>query len=425
MLPANHKICLVGLSVDYTKQDILDYMQSLFPSAQFELNMKLKKNNKNKGWAALTTDRQIFKKSILEMKKFNLKGKNFFATDFLEKEDLQKFQEDFNRRKLFVNKIPLEVTTMQFRDFFEQFGELEDAFVVTSKRKKLDLNYGFLIFKRREDSERLLEHEVIDFSGSEVTIERFRCRQTQQDDGLAKKGETGTPKNRTVRPEDNDNKARNSANLLGKKKKKKRKRQRRGSKLDIPRGNGDSLKLGRGNGPEFGGLEGQLRGQDCLQSYNDDSRDFSIQYSPYEQSFQQHDYQPEPNLCPPKIIYERGTINAHASYGYNIPRTKTISSFKPTVFTSRIELEDLQNKKKLAFANRKKNIGNSKKKFVPFLDFESKDPRSSAGKVVRLARREIQSNQKLSNLRLNKYNRSGESKLASRQGVQEYYFYKI
>lgn len=428
MLPGNHKICLVGLSVDYTKKEILDHLQSLFPTAKLDLAMKLKKNNKNRGWATLTTEKERFKKLILEMKKFNLKGKNFFAKDFLEKDDLHKFQDDFNRRKIFVNKVPLEITTTQFRSFFEHFGELEDAFVVTTKNKKLALNYGFLIFRKREEAEELLKLEVVDFQGSEVTVERFRCRQTQEDQEMARNktgGEVG------------GSEGQKPARSKRKKKKRKKKKKAPGSKLeDRARGMEEVYVLKSEANvapgvfyPQQGGnrgtkLEGRRAGIDPqgrtggIQPNLDRGKEYSEWYSSNIGHFR--------GLYNREIssLAQSYTINKHSRREFEQPQAyyqDRIPSGKPALKSGANPLlfppmavnlpPDSQNKKS-AKADRKK-------KFVPFIDFYSKDPRSSTGKVVRLARREIQANQKLDNLRLNRRSPLWKTRLV-KQGLREF-----
>ena len=40
---------------------------------------------------------------------------------------------NYKTRKMFVGGLPLDVTNQAFRDFFQQFGEIEDSIVILDK----------------------------------------------------------------------------------------------------------------------------------------------------------------------------------------------------------------------------------------------------------------------------------------------------
>lgn len=53
---------------------------------------------------------------------------------------------------------------------------MEDAFIVANKEGRLKLNYGFLVFKRIKDAQRMVEAGRINFEGGQVIAEEFRNR---------------------------------------------------------------------------------------------------------------------------------------------------------------------------------------------------------------------------------------------------------
>lgn len=109
MQPHPTKICLVGIPKTCTRKDLCSYMKSLFPSACFSIALKASKNKANYGWATLVTKSKEFYQAVLDFGKFSLEGKTFFAKKFMNRKKLQKFRKEFERRKVFVNKIPLHV----------------------------------------------------------------------------------------------------------------------------------------------------------------------------------------------------------------------------------------------------------------------------------------------------------------------------
>lgn len=182
-----HKICLVGLSVEFKKSEVLNYLTLLYPNSEFSLDMKFRGNGKNQGWATLGVKDQKLHQEILETGRFSYRGKNFFAKRYLEPEELKKFQEDFNQRRVFVKNIPRRVNNKQLASFFRVYGELEDAFIIQNSNKKIGLNYGFLVFRCIQDAQRLLKFNRIDFFGKFILIEKFRSRKKRKEKKIEKK----------------------------------------------------------------------------------------------------------------------------------------------------------------------------------------------------------------------------------------------
>lgn len=62
-------------------------------------------------------------------------------------------------RKLFVGGIPPPATFQEFRSYFEQFGEIEDALLPPKQDGSSHNNgFGFVTFKRPSDARAVLNH---------------------------------------------------------------------------------------------------------------------------------------------------------------------------------------------------------------------------------------------------------------------------
>ncbi|XP_042506659.1 UBP1-associated protein 2A-like [Macadamia integrifolia] len=59
-------------------------------------------------------------------------------------------------RKLFVHGLGWETSTEKLREFFSQYGEIEDGNVVLDKASGKSKGYGFLLFKHRRDAQKAL-----------------------------------------------------------------------------------------------------------------------------------------------------------------------------------------------------------------------------------------------------------------------------
>lgn len=51
-----------------------------------------------------------------------------------------------NKNKLFVGNLPYEVTSEELGEFFSQFGEIEEAVVITDRMTGKSKGYGFVRF---------------------------------------------------------------------------------------------------------------------------------------------------------------------------------------------------------------------------------------------------------------------------------------
>merc|ERR1719334_400902 len=61
-------------------------------------------------------------------------------------------------RKLFIGNIDYGCTDDEFRQYFEGYGELEESIVMKTRGKPR--GFGFVIFKSREDAERVMTEDL-------------------------------------------------------------------------------------------------------------------------------------------------------------------------------------------------------------------------------------------------------------------------
>lgn len=64
----------------------------------------------------------------------------------------------FKTNKMFVGGLPADVTNDMFKEFFSQFGEIEDSIVILDKDTGRSRGFGFITFKYEESAERVLEN---------------------------------------------------------------------------------------------------------------------------------------------------------------------------------------------------------------------------------------------------------------------------
>ncbi len=59
--------------------------------------------------------------------------------------------------KLFVGNLPWSIRNDGLRELFEEFGEVEDAFVLTDRATGRSKGFGFVTFVNEEDAAKAIE----------------------------------------------------------------------------------------------------------------------------------------------------------------------------------------------------------------------------------------------------------------------------
>lgn len=63
-------------------------------------------------------------------------------------------------RKLFIGALPSKLTLLEFRTYFEQFGELDDICLpLQDKLKKLNRGHGFVTFRDTSSVKKVIEQK--------------------------------------------------------------------------------------------------------------------------------------------------------------------------------------------------------------------------------------------------------------------------
>lgn len=99
---------------------------------------------------------------------------------FLNKESFAREKLHREEGKLFVKFIPWWVSDLQFRNYFEEFGELETCyrvrFIDRNKPHSLQKTsgyYGYLIFKDASVGQRVLAHKYYKIGNTKMKVQKF------------------------------------------------------------------------------------------------------------------------------------------------------------------------------------------------------------------------------------------------------------
>lgn len=181
----NNKVFLVGIPPSAKKWELNYFLSELFNGRNsFHLALKRNKHNKkNSGCATLFLKEKTHYEQILSTEKLFFQDRHIIAKKFMKKNELKKSREDLKKRKVFVKGLPNSVTSLELFEFFERFGELEDAYIAGENSPNSSLfystsfNYGFLVFLQAEKATELIQRETINYNGFKLAVFPYRTKE--------------------------------------------------------------------------------------------------------------------------------------------------------------------------------------------------------------------------------------------------------
>lgn len=141
--------------------------------------LKKKKNEKKiKGYCFVVLTSKIEFDKMLKEETHELEGRILIIKPYLKGEELEKFREEVENRRVFIKEIPLEFEDKDLLPLLKQFGSLEDCFIardIVNGGKSRGFGYGTFHFV--EDARKAFEIGFVEYSkneGENGRIEIFR-----------------------------------------------------------------------------------------------------------------------------------------------------------------------------------------------------------------------------------------------------------
>ncbi|THU70502.1 hypothetical protein C4D60_Mb08t25690 [Musa balbisiana] len=85
---------------------------------------------------------------------------------------------DFKTRKIFVGGIPTTLSEDEFKNFFSEFGRVDDHEIIRDHTTNRSRGFGFIVFEKEKDVDDLLAKKgnMIDLAGTKVEIKKAEPR---------------------------------------------------------------------------------------------------------------------------------------------------------------------------------------------------------------------------------------------------------
>ncbi|CAL9109583.1 unnamed protein product [Musa hybrid cultivar] len=181
------KIFVGGLPKDTTLETFVKHFE-IYGEIVDSVIMKDRITNKPRGFGFITykdasvvdrviDDTHVFSGKTVEIKRTIPKG----AAPL----------KDFKTRKIFVGGIPTTLSEDEFKNFFSEFGRVEDHEIIRDHTTNRSRGFGFILFEKEKDVDDLLAKKgnMIDLAGTKVEIKKAEPRKPSNAPSSAFDGE--------------------------------------------------------------------------------------------------------------------------------------------------------------------------------------------------------------------------------------------
>jgi RNA recognition motif-containing protein len=129
--------------------------------------MKDRKTKGSKGYAFVTVTDHLKIPNILCVPQV-IEGRTVDVQVASRRGEKEKWKDEQKKRKVFVSNIPSHIDNESLAEYFTQFGEVRNAFVIRDFASKASLNYGYVEFMDADVNERVLNLENLKLDGAEL-----------------------------------------------------------------------------------------------------------------------------------------------------------------------------------------------------------------------------------------------------------------
>lgn len=152
-LEENRKLFLGRLSYDLQNHDLVQYFQK-YGVLEDAVVMRFNDSGRSKGFGFVTfasleeteacfiDGPHILDGKRIDMKRATPKGDNIVRSQF---------QEDLQKRKLFIGSVPYTTTTENLKEYFSQFGAIEDCIVMKDSNTGRSRGFGYVTYSSVEE----------------------------------------------------------------------------------------------------------------------------------------------------------------------------------------------------------------------------------------------------------------------------------
>ena len=206
---ASFTVFITGLSFCMKRKGLIDFFKSIYPSTVNFTPKRLGRNKRVPGFGFLLLGSEKEAQDALRRKTFSYEDKELKAEPYLNQEDLKTQKDDFEKRKVYVGKIPRKLNSTVLKEAMEKaFGSVEKAYIIlnSSYKRKNRKGFGYVIFNTEASAKRAIDHKLLEIASFKAVLILEKLKQknpkkNQKGGSDKKKQESEQKGSRELRPE--------------------------------------------------------------------------------------------------------------------------------------------------------------------------------------------------------------------------------
>ncbi|KAH9614350.1 hypothetical protein KSS87_011919 [Heliosperma pusillum] len=176
------KLFVGGITWETTEDTLRDHF-SKYGDVTNAVVMRDKATGRPRGFAFVHFSDPSALDSLL-LDKHTIDGRMVEAKRALSREDQNAFRQDSSQgrtsggggnirtKKIFVGGLPPTLTDEEFRQYFENFGQVTDAVIMYDQSTQRPRGFGFISFDTEDAVDRVLQKNFHDLNGKDVEVKR-------------------------------------------------------------------------------------------------------------------------------------------------------------------------------------------------------------------------------------------------------------
>jgi len=170
------KIFLGGLAGYFQEQELYNMFKSLNFTSILKIDLiKSKKDPKiNAGFGFMLVQCPKEAIKILKIHQFELNNRMFVAKDYKRGNDLDDFQDEVQKRRVFVHTIDPCKSNKEIKDFFGKVVPIEDGYIIKKSGSKF--NIGYLMAATLEGAKYLIKKKKFSFGNTTCIVTPYEKR---------------------------------------------------------------------------------------------------------------------------------------------------------------------------------------------------------------------------------------------------------
>ena len=166
-----------GISIDIKREELENYFSKFGKINNIEIPID-KKTGRGKGFAHIYFENKNSIDNILK-KEHIFDNKTIQVEKGLSKQEQKKKLKNYSKYKIYVAKLPKNLTEEEFTEYFRTFGKVKRAYIVFDNITRKSRGFGYVEFFNKESASKALSYENHDLNGIKIIVNEMKLKKEQ------------------------------------------------------------------------------------------------------------------------------------------------------------------------------------------------------------------------------------------------------